>query len=193
MNRLFNLYLFLLLSSVVIHVSSQTTYTCSPSASGGCSAQSGISIKIVGGEAAASQTWGWAASLRYRSTGSHFCGGSIISPSHILTAAHCASALSSASAVLVYVGSIYLSSMTQSRGVSNIHIHPSYSSSTYVNDISILKLSSPLDIDQSNVDIVCLPNVSSIVLASEEYPAANISVMLKHLPVFFTIEIGCYL
>jgi secreted trypsin-like serine protease len=158
---------------------STQTYTCSSSAPCGCSAQSATLTKIVGGESAASQTWGWAASLRYTSSGSHFCGGSIISSQHILTAAHCTVGLSSPSAVKVYVGSIYISITAQVRTVSLIHIHPSYDSNTFVNDLSILKLSSPIDLTQTGVDLVCLPNVSSTVLASSEYPTANTNVMKR--------------
>jgi secreted trypsin-like serine protease len=162
---------------IIFKLVSNTTYTCSSSASCGCSANSAVLTKIVGGETASSQTWGWAASLRYSSSGSHFCGGSVISDSHILTAAHCTIDLIPSS-LRVYVGSIYLSSATQVRDVSKIYNHPSYSSSSYLNDMAILKLSSPLNLDQASVDLVCLPNVSSAVLASGEYPPAGISVML---------------
>jgi secreted trypsin-like serine protease len=68
--------------------------------------------------------------------------------------------------------------VSQVRDVSNIYIHPYYSSSTYDNDISILKLSSPIDLSQPGVDLVCLPNVSSSVLASGEYPPAGVNVIL---------------
>jgi secreted trypsin-like serine protease len=180
MHRLLHITLILLFEATLKVVSS-TTYTCLANATCGCSANSAVLTKIVGGEAAATQTWGWAASLRYSSTGSHFCGGSIITNSHILTAAHCTIGLSSPSSVRVYVGSIYLSSIAQVLDVSNIYIHPSYSSSLYTNDISILKLSSPVNLDQSGVDLVCLPNVPSSVLASEEYPPIGVNVMLINL------------
>ena len=160
----------------VKQASSGTTYSCSPSALCGCSTNSAVLSRIVGGETATGQTWGWAASLRYSTSNSHFCGGSIISDSHILTAAHCTQKLQSVALVTVFVGSINLGSSGQQRSVSNIYIHPSYSSSTYINDISILKLSSPLDLDQTGVDLICLPNVSSTILASGEYPAANTNV-----------------
>ena len=177
MSKLLKFHTIFLLGIILKYVSSQTTYICSPTASCGCSANSAVLTKIVGGEAASSNTWGWMASLRYSSTESHFCGGTIISDSHILTAAHCAIAVSSPSDVDVFVGSIYLSVTAQTRHVSAIYIHPDYSSTTYVNDLAILKLSSSIDLSQAGVNIVCLPNVSSIILASQEYPLPNTSVI----------------
>ena len=167
----------ILLLGTLFKITSSITYNCSSSASCGCSANSAILTKIVGGQSASSQTWGWAVSLRYSSTGSHFCGGSIISNSHILTAAHCAVKLASPSSVRVYVGSIYLSSAVPATSVSKITIHPSYSPYTFLNDIAILKLSSPLDLDQTGVDRVCLPNVSSAILSTSEYPTAGVNVI----------------
>jgi len=185
MNRSLYIFLILLFGTLFKTVLS-TTYTCSLSAPCGCSANAAVLTKIVGGEPASSQTWGWAASLRYSSTGFHFCGGSIISASHILTAAHCTVELSSPSSVRVYVGSIYLNIVGQVRDVSKIYTYPYYSSSNYVNDIAILKLSSPLDLTQAGVNVVCLPNVSASVLASGEYPPIGVNVMLIYLfNIFF--------
>lgn len=43
--------------------------------------------RIVGGTEAKPHSWPWQISLQYR--GRHLCGGSLIGPNHILTAAHC--------------------------------------------------------------------------------------------------------
>lgn len=157
-------------------VYSQTNYTCLPTAACGCSANAATLSRIVGGEAAANQTWGWIVSLRLRQTEAHFCGGSIISASHILTAAHCTATLSSASLLRVYVGSIYLNCAVQIKEVSRIVNHPSYAPATFLNDIAILKLASPLNLNQTGIDTVCLPNVTSSVLANSEYPPVGINV-----------------
>ena len=163
-------------ATLISLVCSQTVYTCSPTASCGCSANSASLSRIVGGEAAANQTWGWIVSLRLTSTNAHFCGGSIISASHILTAAHCTVKLLTASSLRVHVGSIYLSSAVQIKEVSRIVNHPSYAATTFLNDIAILKLASPLNLNQTGVDTVCLPNVTAAVLASSEYPPVGANV-----------------
>ena len=168
---------FLVFSSIFLcrNISSQT-YNCPTNSSCGCSAQAAVLTKIVGGESARSQTWGWAVSIRRRSTNSHFCVGSIISAQHVLTAAHCVVGLTSSS-ILVYVGSIYLSLTVQVRDVAAIHSHPSYNPTTFTDDIAILKVSSPFVLSQLGVDMVCLPNISSAVLAAGEYPGENTNVM----------------
>jgi hypothetical protein len=195
MNRLLKLYTIFLFGNFLKYVSSQTIYNCLSNATCGCSANSAILTKIVGGESAASQTWGWATSLRYTSTGFHFCGGSIIADSYILTAAHCTIGLSDPSLVQVYVGSIYLSVTVQVRDVSYIYINPNYSSVTYVNDISILKLSSPLNLNQVGVNIICLPNVSTAILDSEEYPPPGTNVIakifFKKIKFYFLFFVAC--
>lgn len=43
--------------------------------------------RVLGGSPAAIEAWPWQVSLQYRKE--HICGGSIIGPGWVLTAAHC--------------------------------------------------------------------------------------------------------
>ncbi|CAF1514808.1 unnamed protein product, partial [Didymodactylos carnosus] len=62
-------------------------YKCNSSAQCGCSKNWAVLSKIVGGEIARPNTWGWIASIRRNSL--HICGGSILNKNYVITAAHC--------------------------------------------------------------------------------------------------------
>ncbi|TEA33544.1 hypothetical protein DBR06_SOUSAS3910101, partial [Sousa chinensis] len=52
-----------------------------------------LSARVVGGDNAVPHSWPWQISLQYLKNGvwRHTCGGTLITPSHVLTAAHCIS------------------------------------------------------------------------------------------------------
>ena len=169
-SRALALVLALLLSRV--GPSHEYIYSCDPTAACGCSSSPESMTRIVGGESAGAGTWGWAVSI-YIAPG-YLCGGSILSSTWIVTAAHCV-VNASASDIYVFAGSNVQWS-GQVRNLSGLTVHPSYDPNTKQNDIALLQLESPLNMSDPNVTSICLPSISSAVLAAGEWPPAGLYV-----------------
>ncbi|XP_053501796.1 transmembrane protease serine 2 [Ictalurus furcatus] len=125
--------------------------------------------RIVGGEVVNTLgRWPWQVSLH--ATGSHTCGGSIITPSWIVTAAHCVQSLSSPSQWKVYAGYLTLNQMEYVSGnsVARIISHPGFDTDNNNNDIALMKLWTPLQIS-SSIRPVCLPNTGLDLSTSRTY------------------------
>lgn len=148
------------------------TYSCNPNAPCGCSMKPAVTSKIVGGEAAHVDTWDWTVFLHI---GNISCGGSIISASWILTAAHCVEGFN-ANEITVYAGSNKRWAASQTKSVSTIVAHPDYTRKSFVNDIALLHLSTPLNLTDPHVSVICLPSISSSVLSNGEWPSARTTV-----------------
>jgi secreted trypsin-like serine protease len=179
--------LWMLILFMIFEPSHQKRYLCDPNLKCGCSMKPASLARIVGGEEADKGTWGWAVSLHIRTgKGVSLCGGSILSSSWIITAAHCLKDISP-SHVMVYAGSNILWSGTQNRRVSQIIVHSDYISDTFVNDIALLRLAFPLNMDDSTVSSICLPSVSSSTLAAGEWPPPKTTVSIFYF--YFSIII----
>jgi trypsin len=76
-----------------------------------------------------------------------YCGGTLVAPTKILTAAHCATDFFDdevpAAGVTVYIGENDRDnfSATQTYGVTDVDVHGAFDSSTMVNDVAMLTLS----------------------------------------------------
>ncbi|KAJ1520380.1 hypothetical protein ONE63_003515 [Megalurothrips usitatus] len=102
------------------------------------------SPKIIGGRRAAPGQFPHQISLTYHS--SHICGGSIVSATHVVTAAHCVEDLSAAHLGVVS-GAQRSSGDGQRHRIKSIRIHPGYTgkaSDGWKNDIAVITLTAPI-------------------------------------------------
>ena len=99
--------------------------------------------RIVGGtEVEYPRQYQWLVSLQY-SSGSHFCGGTLIAPSWVMTAAHCTQGVVGQIQVGVHKQSTKDAGdagCVQTRSVIQVINHASYNGGTLEHDISLLQL-----------------------------------------------------
>nr|AAD00320.1 plasminogen activator sPA [Scolopendra subspinipes] len=118
--------------------------------------------RIVGGEAAEPGEFPWQISLQVVSWyGSyHYCGGSILDESWVVTAAHCVEGMNP-SDLRILAGEHNFKKedgTEQWQDVIDIIMHKDYVYSTLENDIALLKLAEPLDLTPTAVGSICLPS-----------------------------------
>ncbi|XP_044179776.1 CUB and peptidase domain-containing protein 2-like [Acropora millepora] len=121
------------------------------------------SSRIVGGTEAPKGAWPWQAQVR-TSSGFTFCGGTLVHPEWVITAAHCTAGKTSSS-IRVRLGAHYRSGNAagteQDFEVERIINHESYRYPIgLAHDISLLKLSKPAQLTRA-VGMACLPEYSN--------------------------------
>ncbi|XP_044574275.1 chymotrypsin-1 [Drosophila ananassae] len=95
-------------------------------------------------------------SLQYQTRNGqmHFCGGSIIAPNRILTAAHCCQGLN-ASRMSVVAGIRSLQEIGSRSKVLSFTIHPDYKE-LVTSDLSVLYIDPPLEFDNTTIGAIDL-------------------------------------
>jgi len=111
--------------------------------------------RIVGGSEVDPHSIPWQVGLMNKGSNFVFCGGSILSATKILTAAHCYKRPSS---IQVVVGEHRLNSAADGvrHDVRSFVVHPGYNRQTIDKDVAIITLSKPIDLNDK-AKAVCLP------------------------------------
>ena len=127
------------------------SYECDRASTCGCGSIPVLltPARVVGGEPALDHSWPMLISLRTDNSDDHACGGTILSDSYVLTAAHCIpkSAILSPGNLTVVAGLTNLSDIQQIRRVvDRAYVHPRYlgPSDGFRHDIAVLHLKGPL-------------------------------------------------
>ena len=120
-----------------------------------------FTTRIVGGRPADPDEWPWLAALiRKGSSGSgQYCGATLISNTHVITAAHCLEPFRKED-ILVRLGE-YDFSQTGETGdetfsVAAMKLHENYDSVSYENDIAVIRLDRAATFSKS-IWPICLP------------------------------------
>uniref|UniRef100_A0A081DUB0 coagulation factor Xa n=1 Tax=Echis coloratus TaxID=64175 RepID=A0A081DUB0_ECHCO len=115
---------------------------------------SGRRVRVVNGTDCKPGECPWQA-LLINDQGDGFCGGTILSPIYVLTAAHC---MNQTKHIKVVVGEVDISSKKTGHllAVDKIYVHQKFVLATYDYDIALIQLKTPIRFSE-NVIPACLP------------------------------------
>ncbi|KAM9723131.1 serine protease hepsin isoform 2-T2 [Menidia menidia] len=114
--------------------------------------------RIVGGTIAEHKRWGWQVSMHWR--GKHVCGGAIISPRWVITAAHCfiENNMLEVADWLVVVGTVSIAHNSPGKRYRALQVlhHPDFNNRNNDYDVGLLRTITDMDMTDG-VRPVCLP------------------------------------
>ena len=141
-------------ASVVMTAQARAETTTSEALRGLAPSSVMADVRIVGGEATSQREWPWQTALFLHASGNrefYTCGGSLIAPNWVLSAAHCFQAETSKNpddwTVASNVGKlsfIGLPNGATTRKVKRIVVNEHYDTKTHENDVALLELAQPI-------------------------------------------------
>merc|ERR1712168_1501557 len=119
--------------------------------------------RVINGQNASPHAWPWQASLRVR--GRHICGGTLIRPDWVLTAAHCVDRNPSPSGYTVVLGAHQrtgTTSVQQTFNLKQLIKHQGFTMQNLKHDVALLQLDRPASLSDK-VNVACLPSGDAAV------------------------------
>ncbi|XP_045215576.2 chymotrypsinogen B-like [Mercenaria mercenaria] len=116
-------------------------------------------LRVVGGDPALEGAWPWQVALVDLS-GDIFCGGTLVTPEFVVTAAHCFVSYTEVD-IEVILGEHHLVYQTGNeirRRAKVIVKHTGYSATNNADDIAFVQLDAPVDISGHYIRTACLPD-----------------------------------
>lgn len=162
--------------------------------------------RIIGGSDVPSGTYPWF--VRFRN--SIICGGTLIAPFYVMTAAHCVygrqeglkkwSSMQIGAACFPFLEGANCGQKVEDIGIDEIFIHDNFDSRTFQNDIALIRLKSPSSIRPADIDYTGIssfyyngPELFAIGLGllSEGGGAGTIPATLQHVQVNHVPDKSC--
>jgi trypsin len=148
---------------------------------------------IVGGEDAAKGEFPFIVSLQ-DSSGSHFCGGSLIKKDWVLTAAHCVTEGSPSKIVIGLLDRNQPDSAVETFAVAQTIVHPQNNQSSMDYDFALLKLSGESKFAPVEINLEEIRGATDFVTAgwgTESEGASDLPSMLQKVTVPFVADDIC--
>ncbi len=141
--------LLLTLLLIAATLSALTAVTIPGSAKAARGDRKGARTEVVRGNAVPEGSYPFVAAIGVTNESGgfkrQFCGGSLIAPSYVLTAAHCVKGAKTENITVIVGQTAFGSDQGETRGLAAIMIHPDFNLRTLRHDVAVLQLNAPIE------------------------------------------------